>query len=75
MDLRIEFLAGSWLVYQGLMPAAQMLSGLPHPSGANSERIQYFLGRKDASVLSTKTNPGKLDATREQLVTAVPQLN
>ena len=50
MDLRIEFLTGSWLVYQGLMPAAQMLSGLPHPSGANSERIQYFLGRKDASV-------------------------
>jgi len=39
----------------------RILSGLPHPSGANAERICYFLGRKDRAELSNKTNPDKID--------------
>lgn len=59
---------------QGVVPARQVLSGLPHPSGANAERIQYFLGRKAASALSTKTDPVKLDLARQALTSQVKQL-
>jgi hypothetical protein len=47
---------------------------LAHPSGANAERIHYFLGKKPASLLSAKTNPGKLDNVRFQLQAAVALL-
>ena len=46
----------------GRLCAAQVLDGLPHPSGANAERIAYFLGTKSRDTLSTKTNPDVLDA-------------
>ena len=46
----------------------QVLSGLPHPSGANGERIAYFLGRKDRSSLSAKTDPVSLDVARDNLL-------
>jgi len=46
----------------------RVLSGLPHPSGANAEGIAYFLGRKPRNALSVKRNPDKLDAMREKLV-------
>ncbi|CAB4824516.1 unannotated protein [freshwater metagenome] len=45
-----------------------VLDGLPHPSGANGERIAYFLGRKERQYLSAKTNAAKLDAAREGLI-------
>lgn len=45
----------------------QVLEGLPHPSGANGERIAYFLGRKAEAMLSAKTRPAPIDAAREAL--------
>jgi hypothetical protein len=49
------------------MDSNRILSGLPHPSGANAERIAYFLGRKPRQELSVKTNPESLDAARREL--------
>lgn len=51
----------------GLLDPARVLAGLPHPSGANAERIAYFLGRKPRAALSAKTNPDRIDAARERL--------
>lgn len=52
------------LVEEGVLREEQVLSGLPHPSGANSERIKYFIGEKPREALSQKTNPDKLDLAR-----------
>jgi len=51
-----------YLCNRGLLDRKQVLVGLPHPSGANAERIAYFTGRKTREVLSSKTNPDTLDA-------------
>lgn len=51
----------------GYIDRSRILLGLPHPSGANAERIAYFVGRKTKSNLSSKTNPEKLDQAREAL--------
>jgi hypothetical protein len=59
------------MVRIGALLAAQVLEGLPHPSGANSERIAYFLGRKARAALSSKTNPTELDRVRDSLVTRI----
>lgn len=56
------------LVAVGLLQARQVLDGLPHPSGANAERISYFMGQKDRGQLSSKTNPVLLDSARTRLV-------
>lgn len=64
----------SWLVREGHIPAGRILEGLPHPSGANAERIAYFLGRKARDELSGKTDPAKLDTARHNLVSAVKSL-
>jgi hypothetical protein len=53
---------------------SQVLSGLPHPSGANSERIAYFLGRKTRDALSGKTNPYMIDEARRLLVGKMQRL-
>jgi hypothetical protein len=63
-----------YLSSRGLLRPEQVLSGLPHPSGANAERISYFLGRKDKLALSVKTNAASLDASREQLTNKIRQL-
>ena len=63
------------LVGQGSLRREQVIEGLPHPSGANAERIAYFLGRKDRSALSAKTNAAILDAARERLGAQVAALN
>ncbi len=52
-------------VQRGRLRAERVLDGLPHPSGANAERIAYFLGRKPRHLLSAKTRPEALDAGRE----------
>ena len=52
-------------IARGLLEDSQVLRGLPHPSGANAERIAYYLGRKPRQLLSAKTSPDKLDAGRE----------
>lgn len=64
----------NWLAAQGAMSAARVLHGLPHPSGANAERIAYFLGRKQRSELSAKTDPAKLDAARTRLTNALASM-
>ena len=40
---------------------------MPHPSGANAERIAYFLGRKSRDQLSVKTNADRIDDAREHM--------
>lgn len=57
----------------GLKPD-RIIDGLPHPSGANAERIAFFLGRKPAEALSARTDPVRLVAARkraEALMTAL----
>lgn len=58
----------------GLLKPAQLLDGLPHPSGANAERISYFLGTKSRETLSMKTNPGVLDHAKAQLKEKINKL-
>lgn len=62
------------LVDHGLLDQDRVLSGLPHPSGANAERIAYFLGRKPREALSSKTNAARIDAAREALLRRVGQI-
>lgn len=45
-----------------------ILSALPHPSGANAERIKYFLGQKPKEALSSRTNASLLDKAKEELL-------
>lgn len=57
----------------GIAPG-RVLAGLPHPSGANAERIAFFLGRKPCAALSNKVNPDKLLAARARLETQIRNL-
>lgn len=52
----------------------RVLSGLPHPSGANGERIAYFLGRKPLAALSKRTNAHELDIAKEKLFRQIERL-
>ena len=54
------------LVRLGRLKATQIAPNLPHPSGANAERIKYFLGEKLESDLSQKTNAAKIDELRNK---------
>lgn len=63
------------LAERQLIDRRRILSGLPHPSGANSERIHYFLGRKSRDSLSSRTNPQMLDQAREKLCQQMAALN
>ncbi len=56
------------LASEGVIDRTRVLSGLPHASGANAERIAYFCQRKERDQLSDRTNPDKLDAAREGLL-------
>jgi hypothetical protein len=64
-----------WLSLEGRLTASQILAGLPHPSGANAERIAYFLGAKPRHALSAKTDPDKLDQALAQLRNRVIQID
>jgi len=57
-------LALSWLARRGVLDETRILHGIPHPSGANAERIAYFLGRKEKAALSSRTNGNQIDADR-----------
>lgn len=57
-----------FLANQGMLDRNRILDGLPHPSGANAERIAYFLGKKPRAELSVKTNPEKIDMARSQIM-------
>jgi hypothetical protein len=54
----------SRLALRGILDEGRILHGIPHPSGANAERIAYFLGRKEKSTLSSRTNGARIDADR-----------
>ena len=56
------------------VPGEQVLSGLPHPSGANAERIAFFLGRKARGDLSAKVAPDRLLAARDALLAKMSAL-
>lgn len=56
------------LVKEGVLNSNQVLSGLPHPSGANAERIAYFMGNKQKELLSVKTNPELLDKAKREIL-------
>lgn len=58
----------------GLLERDRILDGLPHPSGANAERIAYFLGKKNRESLSSKTNPEKLDKAKSLMISRVLEL-
>lgn len=60
-----------WVIQQGTLKRDNVLIGLPHPSGASGERIKYFLGQKNKSDLSIKTEPIRLDAARERLTAQI----
>lgn len=64
----------AWMDTQGVVGRGRVLGGLPHPSGANAERIKYFLGQKPRTELSAKTDPEKIDASRAALINAVAGL-
>ena len=55
------------LAAKGVLSRSQIAPVLPHPSGANAERISFFLGNKNASDLSPKTNGPKILALRQSL--------
>jgi hypothetical protein len=63
-----------WLAGEGVLARERILHGLPHPSGANAERVAYFLGRKDKSTLSAKTNADQLDQALASLVAQMARL-
>ncbi len=63
-----------WLAERGVLRADRILHGLPHPSGANAERVAYFLGRKEKAALSAKTNGEMIDAARMHLLDQVRAL-
>lgn len=58
------------LVKEGLLNEKQVLAGLPHPSGANSGRIAYFLGNKskDSILPSSTTKPEILDSAKQEIL-------
>ncbi len=63
-----------YLVRKGHLEQARVLSGLLHPSGANNERVAYFIGRKARDALSVKTVSAVIDRAREELVAQVARL-
>jgi hypothetical protein len=59
---------------KGLLKPEQLLDGLPHPSGANAERISYFLGSKAREQLSSKTNAAVLDMAKARILAKLATL-
>jgi len=59
------------LAGEGFLDKECILNQMPHPSGANGERIAYFLGRKQKVALSKKTDPSKIDAALLSLIAQV----
>lgn len=62
------------LANHGHVDEERVLFGLPHPSGANAERIAYFCGRKPKDTLSPKTNAFLIDVKRDRLINKVKKL-
>jgi hypothetical protein len=58
----------------GLLNPELVLSGLPHPSGANAERIAVFVGRKASEAASRQTNGAALVDARHRLSAQIARL-
>jgi hypothetical protein len=67
--------AFDYLVAKGELYSNQVLNGIPHPSGANAERIAFFLGEKAQSDLSRKTKPDAIMTAKKKLLLKVARLN
>ncbi|WKG04629.1 hypothetical protein [Mycolicibacterium sp. HK-90] len=65
----LQFVAEASMIDQN-----RVLVGLPHPSGANAERIAFFLGRKPRELLSRKVDPERLVRARATLEARVAEL-
>ncbi len=63
-----------FLAARGAIDGSRVLHGMPHPSPASMERINYFLGKKPREHLSKKTNADTLDAAREHLTRQVASI-
>ncbi len=63
------------LTAEGHLDGARVLHGMPHPSSANMERINYFLDKKPRDQLSKKTNPDSLDAARQSLIQKIEEIS
>lgn len=62
------------LANEGLIDAKRLLPGIPHPSGANNERIDFFLGKKHIDALSAQTNGSAMLVQQKALTTKLQEL-
>lgn len=62
------------LAGKGHLKRNNILVGMPHPSGANAERIAVFTGRKSPSLASIKTNSDKLLHAADRLKKQIANL-
>lgn len=62
------------LARRGLLDPQRILAGMPHPSGANAERVAVFLGRKRPEDASRQTNPTPLIAASVRLKDQISNL-
>jgi hypothetical protein len=62
------------LVAEGCITQGQVLFGLPHASGANAERIKYFIGQKPRDALSNKVNPAIIDQRKSEILQQISVL-
>jgi len=53
---------------RGLISHNRIVTGLPHPSTANNERIDFFLGQSKRAKPSTKTNLAQIERARATLI-------
>lgn len=60
------------LANKGHLKESQLLLGLPHPSGANNERISYFVGEKKNP--SSQVNKAKHDNARINILNKVESI-
>lgn len=63
------------LVKTGVVTESRVLFGLPHPSPASMERINYFLEKKPKSKLSIKTNPDVIDSAKQSIINKLKSLD
>lgn len=64
-----------YLCQEGMIKEDRVLFGLPHPSGANAERICYFLGRKKREAASRMINPDTIEADRSALLKRISSID
>lgn len=62
------------VIRSGALDPNRVLGTIPHPSGANAERIKYFLGQKPRAALSVKVDPTKLDRAKASLIERIAAL-